>query len=169
MQDRFTSIAEDVVKAYTELMLVNIGPLDNSVRVPVYPLIALSKATAALAHFAGIDPYPPQIEYMADNNPENGLVDISELYDGGTTPWKVQASFSLPYRGWCQLKESAGWRHLLIELGRVQNDETRPEIPSSEEIGIDELRDAVIWMAASLQSNVASQMPEWLKEMVNKQ
>lgn len=47
-------------------------------------------------------------------------MEITELYWGQPTPVEVQVTFSMPYRGWCQLKESPEWNQLLIQLAVVQ-------------------------------------------------
>ena len=51
-------------------------------------------------------------------------MEITELYWGRPTPVEVQVTFSMPYRGWCQLEESPEWDQLLDKLEDAQK---RPE------------------------------------------
>ena len=41
-------------------------------------------------------------------------MEITELYWGRPTPVEVQVTFSMPYRGWCQLEASPEWDQLLM-------------------------------------------------------
>lgn len=51
-------------------------------------------------------------------------MEITELYGGRPTPVEVQVTFSMPYRGWCQLEASPEWDQLLDKLEDAQK---RPE------------------------------------------
>ena len=47
-------------------------------------------------------------------------MEITELYWGQPTPVEVQVTFSMPYRGWCQLQMTPEWNHLMEDLEAAQ-------------------------------------------------
>ena len=49
---------------------------------------------------------------------------VTEYFFGQPTPVEVQVTFSMPYRGWCQLEASPEWDQLLDKLEDAQK---RPE------------------------------------------
>lgn len=50
------------------------------------------------------------------------LYEVVESYAGMPSPQEVVVSFSLPYPGWCQLKESDVWRRLAEALEDAQRE-----------------------------------------------